>query len=342
MTPRADFYRTYSAAQVDAIAEALGDRAEFPYELTYLGDGSEMWHRSEVPSGPERAEMLGDFDTLLTRHAERLRALAPSSPVQVVDLGPGTARPVGGLIRHLLDESCLSGYRAIDISAEILGLAGERLREDFPDQAERFEFCRGDFTGPDLARVLPTPEGPGHDDGGPARLVILAGGTLYNFAEPDRVLRHVRRAMSDRDVLVLTLRIDTGVDRPPFMDEVSVGGPYKPQQLAGLDLLGIDRSWYVPETGFDRVRGEVFVRVRFVEPVTVDFGAADGRRAVAFQPGDTVLVWRYLYEDAAAVADRLARGGLRVRLFEHGRDRQVVLVAATPSGEAPEPRVRNP
>lgn len=332
VTPRGDFYDLYSAAQVDAIVDSLGHRAEFPYELTYLGDGSEMWREGEAPSTSDRAPMLSDFDTLLTRHAEQLLALAPSSsPVQIIDLGPGTTRPVRGLIRHLLDSTRLAGYRALDISAEILELARGNLRADFPAHTESFELCRGDFTGPDLARVLAAERTPSQEGADPVRFVVLAGGTLYNFAEPAKVLRHVRRAMSDQDVLLLTLRIDTGVDRPPFMDQVSVGGPYKPQQLAGLDLLAIDRSWYVTETGFDRDRSEVFVRARFLEPVAVTFDVGQGHQVVSFEPGDTVLVWRYLYHDTAAVADQLTHCGLEVRLLEHGKDRQVVLVAAMPA-----------
>ncbi|MEU9124409.1 L-histidine N(alpha)-methyltransferase [Streptomyces sp. NPDC048506] len=332
VTPSGDFYRLYSAAQVDVIVDSLSHRAEFPYQLTYLGDGSELWREREVASNPDLAPMLGDFDTLLTRHAEQLLALVPSSPpVQIIDLGPGTTRPVRGLIRHLLDSTRLAGYRALDISAEILELARENLRADFPAHVESFELCRGDFTGPDLARVLTAEHSPGHDGTDPVRFVVLAGATLYNFAEPAEVLCHVRRFMSDADVLLLTLRIDTGVDRPPFMDQVSVGGPYKPQQLAGLDLLAIDRSWYVTETGFDRMRSEVFVRARFLEPVAVTFDGEQGHRTVSFEPGDTVLVWRYLYHDSTAVADQLTHCGLQVRLFEHGQDRQAVLVAATPA-----------
>ncbi|SCL44945.1 L-histidine Nalpha-methyltransferase [Micromonospora citrea] len=329
VSPSEEFYRTYSATQVDAIVASLAQRAEFPFELTYLGGGSELWRAGEVRSTAEVAPVLRDFDTVLARHAERLLTLVPpSTPVQVVDLGPGTTRPVRGLIRHLLDGSRLAGYHAIDISAEMLELARRSLRTDFPDHADRFELCRGDFTGPDLARVLTAR----HDDAGPARFVVLAGGTLYNFADPTRVLRHVGHTMSGHDVLLLTLRVDTGVDRPPFMDHVRVGGPFKPQQLAGLDLLTIDRSWYQTETGFDRDRSEIFVRVRFVVPVAVTFDVGGDRRTMSFEPGDTVLVWRYLYLDRAGIADQLARSGLEVRLFERGQDSQVALVAATRAG----------
>lgn len=331
VTPREDFPRLYSAAQVAALVDSLGHRAEFPYELTYLGDGSEMWREGEEQSDPAAAPRLGELDTIITRHAGQLLSLAPASTaVEIVDLGPGTTRPIRGLIRHLLDADRLAGYRAMDISAELLELARRNLRADFPGHAEGFELGQGDFTGPDLARVLTAGRISGHGGTDPVRFVVLAGATVYNFADPAEVLRHVRSAMSDRDVLLLTLRIDTGVDRPPFMDEVSVGGPYKPQQLAGLDLIGVNRSWYVTETGFDRERSEVFVRARFLEPVAVTFDVGPDRRTVSFEPGDTVLVWRYLYQDSAAVADQLTRCGLRVRLFEHGQDKQIVLVAAAP------------
>jgi L-histidine N-alpha-methyltransferase len=332
VSPGEEFHQTYTAAQVAAIATALDERAEFPYELTYLGGGSELWQAGEAASGGDAA-VRGDQDSLLTRYAAELLDLAPTSrPVRVVDLGPGTARPVTGLLRHLLDRSRLEGYRGIDMSAELLALARGHLAAEFPDRADDFELRQGDFTGPDLAQVLTAADDP--DRGGPVRFVVLAGGTLHNFADPGQVLRHVGAAMREEDVLVLTLRIDTGVDRPPFMDKVSVGGPYKPQQLAGLDLLGVDRSWYVPEIGYDRERSEVFVRVRFADPVAIEFTVDGQSKTVKFSAGDTATVWRYLYVGRDAIVDRLARNGFTVRRFEHGDTGQMVLVAATPSGSA--------
>jgi len=324
VSPGNEFYRTYSAAQVADVVDSLARRAEFPYELTYVGGGSELWRAGEERNGggggPAR-----DFDTILQRHAERLLELTPPSrPVRVVDLGPGTGRPIVGLLRHLAEQSRLAGYAGIDMSAELLELAGRNLRSGLPERADGFELCHGDFSGPELARVL----APGCRDGrdGPVRFVVLAGGTLCNFAEPERLLRHVAAAMTADDVLLVTVRVDTGVDRPPFMDKVSVGGPYKPQQLAGLDLVGVDRSWYVVETGFDPERSEIFVRARFAEPVTVTFDRP--RAVVSFAPGDTVLLWRYLYLDGPAVTRQLDCSGFEVRLFGSGEAAEAVLVAA--------------
>ena len=322
VSPGEEFYRVYSAAQVAAVVDSLARRAEFPYELTYVGGGSELWRDGEERNGGGGG-LAGDFNAMLGRHAGRLLELVPADrPVRVVDLGPGSARPTVGLLRHLAARSRLAGYRGIDMSAELLERAGRNLRAGLPEHADGFELHLGDFAGPGLARVL----GPGDGGAGAVRFVVLAGGTLYNFDEPERLLRHIVAAMTGEDVLLVTVRVDTGVDRPPFMDKVSVGGPYKPQQLAGLDLLGVDRSWYVVETGFDPDRSEIFVRARFAEPVTVTF---DGpRRTVSFAPGSTVLLWRYLYLDGPAVTRQLNRSGLEVRLFESGEAAEAVLVAA--------------
>lgn len=324
VSPSEDFYRRFAPAQIEAVLDALTQqRPEFPYELTYLGDGGGLWRELEEESTPYWTTALRDLDTMLERHAEELLALAPpSAAIRLVDLGPGTARPIRGLLRHLLDRSRCAGYRAIDISDGMLELARRTLRTEFPDQVDGFELIQGDFGGPDLTHALPAGE-PG------VRFVVATGGTLYNFADPSAILRHVGRAMTGGDVLLLTLRIDSGFNRPPYMDEVRVGGPTKPLFLVGLNLLGIDQAWYVNEVGFDKDRGEIFSRVRFLSPVAVTIDTAGGPQTVSFAVGDTVLVFRYLFLDEEGVLAHLSHGGLRVRLSRRGESDEVLLVAAT-------------
>lgn len=139
--------------------------------------------------GGESAPVQGDMDTIITQLADELLELVPRTrPVRVVDLGPGTTRPVRGLLRRLIDESRLEGYRGIDISAELLELARKNLAADFPGQADGFDLRRGDFTGTELAQVLSAAADSGD---APARYVILAGVTLFNFVDPVAVLRNV-------------------------------------------------------------------------------------------------------------------------------------------------------
>lgn len=106
----------------------------FPFELTYIGAGIEFWREPATPRTREAEAFLG-------QHAEALLALVPAlCSVEVIDLGPGSTRPVHGLLRHLLDHSRFDGYLAIDISEQMLELARQNLRAASP-KTRRVSSC---------------------------------------------------------------------------------------------------------------------------------------------------------------------------------------------------------
>ncbi|GAA4597123.1 L-histidine N-alpha-methyltransferase [Actinoplanes octamycinicus] len=320
MTGVDELHRLFSEQQITALVDALRDQAEFPKELGYIA-GADRWRQADEAPSAASAQPVRDFHTLLGDHLDEVLAGLPAGqPVEVVDLGPGTGLPVLGLLRRLLDDDRLAGYRGMDVSRDMLAFADSRLRGEFPAHAGRFEFLVGDFTGPELDRALPR-----ETAGGPARLVILAGGTLGNLTDPEHLLRRLGAALTPRDVLLVTLRFDTGAHRPPFMERPEVGCAIPPHHQAGVDLLGIDPVCYQAERGFDADRGEIFIRLRFVRPVTLEFG---GRGAVGFGPGDTVLLYRYRYLDRSGWVELIGRAGLAIRLFQVGASGEVALIAA--------------
>jgi L-histidine N-alpha-methyltransferase len=323
-TPR--FTATYRADQVEEIVVALAERREFPYEFTYFGDGSRLWRDQSERTRPDASGWL------LTHHADAIGALfsAPGG-IRVVDLGPGTGATVRGLLAHALAAGRLDRYVALDLSPDILTLAESNLRAWFPGAADRMEFHLGDLTGADLGRALAPPYGDGP---APGRLVVLAGGTLYNLFAPDLALRHVAGALRAGDVLVLTLRVEPPTGRPAVMNHLRTGADLKPQQRAGLDLLGIHRSWYDVELGHDERRSELFTRVRLLRPVVVTFAMAATSRTVALAAGDTITVWRYLYLTAADMRRRLRDAGLAIRLERATDPGDLVLVGASPTRAA--------
>ncbi|WIM97082.1 L-histidine N(alpha)-methyltransferase [Actinoplanes oblitus] len=313
-----ELHRLFSEQQLTVLVDALREHAEFPKELGYIA-GADRWRQADEAPSADSAPPVRDFHSLLGDHLDQVLAGLPAGqPVEVVDLGPGTGLPVLGLLRRLLDADRLAGYRGMDVSPDMLGFAGSRLRAEFPAQAGRFAFLVGDFTGPDLYRALPR-----ETAGGPPRLVILAGATLGNLADPEHFLRRVGAALTPRDVLLVTLRFDTGAHRPAFMDRPEVGCAIPPHHRAGVDLLGIDPAAYQAERGFDADRGEIFIRLRFVRPVTLEFG---DRGTVGFGPGSTVLLYRYRYLDRSGWLDIIGRAGLETRLFQVGGSGEVALI----------------
>jgi L-histidine N-alpha-methyltransferase len=295
--------------QATAIAAALAERREFPYEYTYLGEGSRHWREQADRSELSDPTAIDQTPWLVAHHAADLVALLPADhAVRVVDLGPGTGASVHGLLDHLVRADRLDSYLALDISAEILDVAGQRLLAAFPTVADRFHLHRGDFAGAGLDRVM-TP-----DPRGRVRVVMMAGSTLHNLDDPDLLLRRIVARVGAADLLVLTLRVEPPAGRPAFMDRLHTGRPLKPQQQVGLDLCGIDRLWYDTELGYDPVRRELFTRVRLLRPVEIvfDLGATD--RTVRLAAGDTVTVWRYRYLAVAELESELERAGWTVRL----------------------------
>lgn len=322
VSPGEAFYATCSPAQVDTVVEALTRDREFPHAFTFLGDGAAVWDRRLENARPEFAALIRQFDALIGDHAEELLAAAPPErAVRVVDLGPGTAEPVQGLIGCLVAHGRFAGYRGIDVSPAVLEIARQRLRDAFPGRS--LEWFEGDFTGPDLDGVLATGAG---DDA--IRFFVLAGNTLCNLPDPGRFLRRLSEVMTPDDQLLVTMRVDTGTNRPPFMDRINTGGRLTFDQGRGLDLLGIDPDWFEAERGYDPDRCHVFVRARFTRPVAVDIGTTGGVRRVSFAVGDTVLLFRQLFVDQAGIVDILKRADLAARLFRTDSTGEMALIAA--------------
>lgn len=318
VTPHQRFRHTYSRAQADAVADSLTHRREFPQELTYLGDGAELWRAATEDVIPGRFSRTRASDLLLSDHLPALLGLLPPGPVEVIDLGPGTGRPAEGLLAGLVAAGRFGGYRAVEISPQLLTMTSGRLRGAFPGETGQMHFVRGDFTTVGLPAPRP----------GVARMLLLAGGTVFNLADPRALLRRLAAHLRAGDLLVLTTRVDTG-GRPPFPPVDTDTPPLPDRHRLGLDLLNLDPSWYRPERGFDTERREVWVGARLNRPVTLHIDGTRGRRVVALPAGDLLLLYRQLFLDQSAVIDLVHDGGLRTSLFQTGRVADVAMIVTT-------------
>ncbi|SDT42311.1 L-histidine Nalpha-methyltransferase [Actinoplanes derwentensis] len=295
------------------MADALIQRREFPQELTFLGDGAELWRAVTEDTGSTRFSRPRASDLLLEEHVPQLLGLLPPGPVPVLDLGPGTGRPAEGLLTGLLAAGRFGGYHAIDISPELLAMTAARLSRAFPAEAGRMTFTHGDFR-----ETVPA---------GGARLVLLTGGTLFNAADPGLLLRHLAAHLGPGDLLVITARFDT-LGRAPFR-AIEAAPPLPPSHRLGLDLLNIDPDWYDPERGFDPARHEVWSGARLNRPVTLHLDGAHGRRAVDLHTGDLLRLYWQLFLDRTAVDALLHGAGLRTSLFQIGRVSDVAMIVSS-------------
>lgn len=138
---------------------------------------------------PTRTELA-----ILEKNAKKYARLAGARGA-MVELGSGSSRKTNILLSALSD---LSVYMPIDISANHLEDAADRIRRTYPSLA--VIPVAADFTEP-FGQLPLLPELP--------VLVFFPGSTIGNFekSEAVRLLKNIRSAMPEADMII-------GVDRP--------------------------------------------------------------------------------------------------------------------------------
>ncbi|GAA0499453.1 hypothetical protein Ade02nite_82940 [Paractinoplanes deccanensis] len=297
---------TFAPDDLDRIAAHLAATGEIDTRYSYTGDGAGSWDRLATwqETGAEPNVLHATLSMLRDMHHELIAPL--HGPVRVVDLGPGNGIPVRGLLQRLRDAGRLERYVGVDASAEMLAIAEANLRE-WLDPAPPLEFHRRDFTADPLADLR-----------GRATLVFLGGGTLLNFADPVAVLRHVRQVA---DVIVYAARADTVHSRASFRwarDHTGDGMPDDYRSM--LERLGVPRSHYEPESGFDDTARQRYLRIRLTAPVTIA-----GR--LTLPPGRRVQLWRYLHRTVEELGAMMTDAGYAPLTARRSPDGEFLLFA---------------
>ncbi|WP_433220490.1 L-histidine N(alpha)-methyltransferase [Dactylosporangium sp. CS-047395] len=263
---------TLTSDDLDRIAAELAETGEIDSRWVYMAEGAEFWDRYVTwQEGDATPNLTGTaLDLLRAAHDDLIAPL--TGPVRVLDLGPGNGIPARGVLERLATAGRLERYIGIDASAEMFAIAERNLRTwlgpDIP-----LEFHRRNFTADPLTDLR-----------GPATLALLIGGTLLNCTDPVAVLRHARTAA---DVIVHGARVDTVTNRTFFrFSPTETGEDIPDRHRALLDRLGVPRSHYEPEIGYDDTTRQRYLRIHVTCPVTV----AD---RLTLPAGRRVLLWRY-------------------------------------------------
>ncbi|MEV4339810.1 L-histidine N(alpha)-methyltransferase [Streptomyces sp. NPDC049590] len=254
---------------------------------------------------PPRAERR-----LLTEHGDDLVGLM--RPVELVDLGAGSARKTEILLAAMDRHGLLRAYTGVDVSPEPMREAAGRIRRRWPHA--RVTAVRGDFLAAlawlrraeRIADTIPATadSAPAAADGAPAaaegngsggRLLALLGNTLGNLSEPEqtRFLRAVRAGCAPNDHLLVCVDLSEPVDVVRRAYEAGYAGPRPVRRMFALNTLrhlnrrygaDFDVDAFEPELTYDVARREVRGAIRSVRRqrvtlprlgLAVDFGAGE-------------------------------------------------------------------
>ncbi|GAB4538052.1 MAG: L-histidine N(alpha)-methyltransferase [Roseibium sp.] len=243
---------------------------------------------------PTRTELA-----ILKANAAKYRRLAGARGA-MVELGSGSSRKTDLLLSAFPD---LSVYMPIDISANHLKAAAERVRRACPSLA--VIPVAADFTEP-FGKLPLLPELP--------VLVFFPGSTIGNFEKPDAadLLRNVREAMPEATMIV-------GVDRPKaegvlleaYDDPAGITAAFNQNLLQRINReLGaeFDLASFAHKAVWNKRDSRVEMHLESLKAQTVTVA---GER-IAFEHGETIHTENSHKYSEAAFAEISRRGGWRV------------------------------
>jgi dimethylhistidine N-methyltransferase len=222
------------ATTVDAVGAAVRDgllrrRKSLPPWLFYDDRGSALFE--EITALPEY--YLTRTERAILEHDAEAMVSAAGPPLEIVELGAGSAAKTELLLKALLRQQPRVTYVPVDVSPAALSAARARLRP-----------LRRVVVQPILARypeglLLPRPPE------GQRRLVLFLGSNIGNYDPPAAraLLSAVGRALRPGDALLLgaDLRKAAGVLLPAYDDAQGVTARFNKNVLVRLNRdLGAD------------------------------------------------------------------------------------------------------
>ncbi|MEM1312628.1 MAG: L-histidine N(alpha)-methyltransferase, partial [Patescibacteria group bacterium] len=147
--------------------------------------------KSVFMATPELLKMVKHF----------IKQFGSNKKFNLIDLGPGNSYHTKILIDHFVGQDCMGKCVSVDISKEMLSIAQESIKKDFPT-VEQASFIL-DYEVDDLgkiAREVKTPDS--------VNVILLIGSTFGNLSDETILLKNVANSLENNDLFLFTNRLD--------------------------------------------------------------------------------------------------------------------------------------
>lgn len=288
VTPKPQFYQIYSEQQIYDIIQSLQLYRELPLKYSYFGEGAKLW--DEFRSYPG-----GTFDTkfLVESNQSYIDAvLQKFEKINIVDIGVGNGLGAKEVIEYAELKGKLNKYVGIDISSDMLTIAKNNIKLWFGNKVT-CEMHECDISNQTFGDIIAEPVNNDVNTPQVGNLLLLFGGSISNFKYPNDVLRNINKSMGSEDILLCQFKIGTEAVK----NRLSFIVNYQNQSSTVLDLLGIDKSLYSQEIGFDEKEAIRFGRIRLNRTLKIDFHLPKGKWQVDLKKQETILTYRASFND---------------------------------------------
>ena len=288
----------YQALRRDVLDGLAASPKSLPPKWFYDSVGSDLF--DQITRLPEYYPTRAEAEILRARSAE---IASVSGADTLVELGSGTSEKTRTLLRALDDGGTLRRFVPFDVDASMLSAAATAIQREYPD-IEIAAVC-GDFE--EHLSEIP--------DGG-RRLFVFLGSTIGNLTADPRAefLAALAAVMRPGDSLLLGTDLvkDTGRLVAAYDDAAGVTAQFNRNVLAVINReldadFDVDAYRHVARWNADDERMEMWLRAQSAQRVRI--AALD--LTVEFAAGEEILTEVSCKFRADAVADELARAGLR-------------------------------
>jgi uncharacterized SAM-dependent methyltransferase len=329
ISPKSTFYDTYNQQQIFDIVSNLDIHHEIPFQYSYFDGGADDWDKYAKRLGSEKVLnfLTSTVQQLHTSQEYIDHLLVRYTRVNVIDIGPGNAMPVRGLLQHLLDQHKLGRYIALDISSRMLKLT-ERNMEAWFGRTTEYESHLVDMNHDRFTEWL-VDDAVGEVAQNMINVVTCFGGMLSNLRSPDGAFRSIHDSMNRNDLLVYSLKLDSEAARQYF--DFNVGDKVQALDIQTkmlLDMLNINDSFYDVEMGFDLEHQERYIRVRLKVALIINFKFEKGERSITLNKNDVILLWRYAHQGVQDVIRQLDRNDFDVLQTSLTEDKDYLLTVS--------------
>jgi L-histidine Nalpha-methyltransferase len=288
----------YQALRRDVLDGLAASPKSLPPKWFYDSVGSDLF--DQITRLPEYYPTRAEAEILRARSAEIASVTGADT---LVELGSGTSEKTRTLLQALDDGGTLRRFVPFDVDASMLSAAATAIQREYPD-IEIAAVC-GDFE--EHLSEIP--------DGG-RRLFVFLGSTIGNLTADPRAefLAALAAVMRPGDSLLLGTDLvkDTGRLVAAYDDAAGVTAQFNRNVLAVINReldadFDVDAYRHVTRWNAGDERMEMWLRAESAQRVRI--AALD--LTVEFAAGEEILTEVSCKFRADAVADELARAGLR-------------------------------
>jgi hypothetical protein len=348
VTPSPEFSRIYSETQAYDIAHSLEVYREIPVQYNYFNVGANVWDDNcKIQLSSDSPSTLRQTISLLDDNYEHIeKYMSRFDKLNVIDIGVGNAMPIRALLKRLIERGKLNRYIALDFSDDMTAMAERNLKdwfgEDFPFEGRHLDIVHERF-----ADVIA--EGYLRAQGDLGNLVLFLGSTPMSFRAPEDALRTIRESLGPQDLFVYTGKLASSRTLPEWLEFkygsdtdrnrldwvsnnkfVFDGAKIKDSFYFILDKLNVDETFYTVEIGIDSVSRQRYAKARLKYALTIRFKFIDGERAVCFEKGEEIIIWRRWETTSRHLLDMLDSTGFYILHSNQTTDRNYILTIAEP------------